>query len=185
MAKKKKPIGIDGTVVSNTAQISVENMSMSKILESANTDNIVSNKTADIINEKLERADIIDTENSKLINENEELKNKLTDYIIEIQELKEQLSQLQTVACNQNTTTGQNSDEIKNLNDKINELTELNDNYLNRISELSFENSKLNYLIKHTTDLNNIKPTDSTNITQKTSQKNVYRYIMNGYSDWN
>lgn len=110
------------------------------------------------------------TENARLSEEISNLQDQLAEYI----------------ANNANNVKSDDSKKIAELESRIKELTDENDKYLMRISELSFENAKLTAsmqeMSKHQPAA---KPQDDAQHMQYAA--NPYRGFRdsNGYTSWN
>lgn len=116
-----------------------------------------------------------------IIEENEKMKSMIATYLDDIDNLKQQISALNAshnVNCN--------------LDDVVNENSALkleNDNLLLKISELTFENAKLNAQIMELSQKNHI--TNNSNAqNKKTSSTRLHNMYpkntnSNGYSSWN
>lgn len=138
---------------------------------------------------KIDAFDALQNENTRLTEENSDIKDKLAEYIDEIDDLKKQLKA-------KPTTASIDSEQVAALKKEVAELKDANAKYLTKISELTFENAKMTSEIQTLKELDtpiddcaklDANPMHEEMAKQKAqAYRNVYRTrSMNGYSDWN
>lgn len=143
--------------------------------------------TADM-KKKLDEYESTVEQNSTLVKQNDELMQKISEYVEEVAELKKTAFK-----------PADDSAELKDLKSKYgkleNEYKKLqtaSDEYLMRISELTFENAKLNASLEN---LKSKTTTISPNVNTPSSPSRIQRnglehpvydpYKQNGYASWN
>lgn len=161
MSKKVKPVTPDF----NTLDTSVPQEEPTTVAEKLAAEKPLIGQTFnDKVQAELEKIEYLEAENLRLTNENSDLKQKLAEYIEQAEK------------------TPKPASKNPQLETENKQLREENDSYLMKISELTFENAKLEAKLQESTT----KPA-AVSSTRQNGYKNVYRnaYRDNGYSAWN
>ena len=129
--------------------------------------------------EKLDQCDQFIAANKALLKEKSDLESKVAEYIEEIAALKSEKTE---------TSNVDNSAEVAQLKQQIEQLKQSTAQYLRRISDLTFENANLTAQLKElsskSAQVQNTIPAMPTRETRL--EKPPYNpYIQNGYSSWN
>lgn len=121
----------------------------------------------DKVKAELARLETVENENLRLNRENQDLTERIAQYLDEIEKLKASKKQ------------DEDSDMLK-------KLTEENDKYLMKISELTFENAKLEAKLQNLQSARS-QPRQQHVSARSSDYRNVYRTSasQNGYSSWN
>lgn len=127
--------------------------------------------------EKLEDLEKYEAENKRLFQENSELNDKIAEYL-------EQIDQLKSISTS--------NAELDVANALIAKLQAESDQYLIKISELTFDNARLQASLNNvtsnstanSTSPNIIRPQHTQSIPA-TSRPVRYPYPINGYDAWN
>ena len=186
MSKRIKPVFEDVVQTDNAHEETVVDDSSSKqetIEKAVSVQRVGPKGLSKEMIQKLEQYDSIVEQNKVLLKEKAELTDKISEYIAEVNELKSKIQD------------SQDAKEIEAENIKLkNENRELQKSYdqsLVKISELSFENSKL---ICQMSELGSKLECNTPDVSgtkiQKPEQPVVRRdpynpYKNNGYSQWN
>ena len=130
--------------------------------------------------EKLDQYDQITATNKALLKEKADLEAKIAEYIEEIAALKSRETKAPEIV--------DNSMEVAELKQQIEQLKQSSAQYLRRISDLTFENANLTAQLKElsskSTQVQNTIPAMPTRETHL--EKAPYNpYVQNGYSSWN
>lgn len=169
MGKKLKPVSVNDVEIDTTAtQADIKN---AESVTSAPTVDLDKPITADVaLNSTASESEMIaalEKTNQELVRENDELKERITGYLEEIDRLKNAAVKTETVP--------KNSAEMQALIDE-------NDSYLMKISELTFENAKLKAQAKNPPKCPSPVVPSHREIPNKIG---FGRPNRNGYSDWN
>lgn len=178
MAKKMKPVSVDAASVADVSEIQNAEEKQSTVIEQiearlSDGERAANGTLTDDVKTKLAAYETAMAENARLSEEISNLQDQLAEYIANSTDIAK------------NAKTG-DSKKIVELESRINELTDENDKYLMRISELSFENAKLTAsmqeMSKHQPAA---KPQDNAQHMQYAA--NPYRGFRdsNGYTSWN
>lgn len=170
------------------------------IVEKANSSKFLSRLTPEMV-EKLEKIDALEKHCLELEEENAKLSDSVSSYLEEIEVLKSKRA-VETPLDGEMSMLDLKREldearrEIAEMRKSLKELREENDNYLLKISELTFENAKL------TSQLQEIEkslamsatPTHSPTVrkaavrpstgTMKNQPQFANPYLQNGYQDW-
>lgn len=176
MAKKIKPVS-DECLMDNSSN--KDELSEQSNEVQFNVQNIVSsNLTRDQV-EKLEKYSQLETVNKQLIKENSELRDRIAEYLVE-------LDKLRANKCVDKTSS---DIELAQLKIDYKTLQDASDGYLMRISELTFENAKLNAQLNEISNKSYGIQCSENQINKKSNtaiERPVYNpYKQNGYSSWN
>ena len=124
----------------------------------------------------------LEKRNADLNAENEDLKSKIADYIVELDEFRKKDGDMNAT---QNV-------KIVELERKCKELEDASDKYLMRISELTFDNARLNASVQqleHDIQKQNVQtpsaPVPATCTRKPLERPRANPYSQNGYSSWN
>ena len=204
MAKKVKPTAIQTTTISESASTAEIPTIQAKPTMTDNDGNlsrlpepVYGSKTViEEANSRLEELNRTTEENANLFKANTELTETLAKYISEIKSLKDELNE-----CKKNVMSADDKKSLTEFNElksKISSLEKLNktlqdenDNYLMKISELTFENAKMNAKMNSETERSNspISNTQQPQLTPSHSQmRNPFGFAHpnnNGYDSWN
>lgn len=184
MAKKRSNTNVLNSVLdASNASSNTTNVSENPIVATASPIQIDDASIPDV--------SALETEIKRLTEVNSELTEKMSKYIDEIDQLKADLANAKATVSN-NTTVEDNSAD---LNAKINELQNENDQYLIKISELTFENAKLRNEMQNMTNTSGSRLTKDTSTLERprnipiesimVNYQNRNPYRNNGYSNWN
>jgi len=149
-----------------------------------------------------EKADVVaavEAQNVKLTKENAQLTDKLAEYLEELNSLREQVKNPKVVerivekpveVIKEVPSAGNNDKfaaEIAKLQTEVNKLQTENDEYLVKISELTFENAKLTSAMQELSKKSGSTAQAAPAQNGPEWQRNVYRDSdrLNGYSSWN
>lgn len=162
MAKKVKPVAVNDVEISQTDPIVVVPETNTPVKA------VKENITADaILDAKPDPTDIItglESANARLADENDMLKTKIAEYISELESLKNAKS---------STPANDSSDELDALRKE-------NDEYLMKISELTFELAKIKAQTSSPKNTSSVCPSHREIVNPYNGFRN-----SNGYSDWN
>lgn len=129
----------------------------------------------------------LEADNAELATQNGELQDKLAVYIEEAEKLRAEVK-APTVSADTDLTIklGEFEKEILDLKAENKILQETNDNYMTRVSELTFENASLHAQIQSLNQTDESKPAQPIRqhpMSNQVPYKNPY--ANNGYGDWN
>jgi len=160
MAKKKKPVDAEFSTIDMAGDKPVAN-AVQADPEATTAEKMAAASCGTVDDEamaKLEQFDKLQQAVADLTSENEALKDKLAEYVQKLRDAQ---------------TPGENVEDLRNQNDQ----------YLMRISELTFENAKMQSQLDN---LQKQAKQRETKPQRETYASNVYRSAaMNGYSSWN
>ena len=170
MARKIRP------VVSSKKQEQSQIPSVESISAKSSTENVITFLN-DEMKKKIEDYDNMKNQYSSILSQNEMLQNKLAEYISELDQTK----QLQNENNELSNLNYQLSSELLKIKEDYSKVIEQKDQYLMKISDLTFENEKLNSYI------NKISSHNMSHIETNKVIQNVIpnRYSNNGYGEWN
>jgi len=153
--------------------------------------------------EKADAAAAVEAQNVRLTKENAQLTDKLAEYLEELESLREQVKNPKTVerivekpvevikeVVKEVPVPGSSdkfATEMTKLQTEVAKLQAENDDYLVKISELTFENAKLTSAMQEMSKKSAGAATASPAQNGPEWQRNVYRDSdrLNGYSSWN
>jgi chromosome segregation ATPase len=149
--------------------------------------------------EKADAVAAVEAQNVKLTKENAQLTDKLAEYLEELNSLREQVKNPKIVerivekpveVIKEVPSAGNNDKfaaEIAKLQTEVNKLQTENDEYLVKISELTFENAKLTSAMQELSKKSGSTAQAAPVQDGPEWQRNVYRDSdrLNGYSSWN
>ena len=170
MARKIRPI------VSSKKQEQSQIPGVESISAKSSTENVITFLN-DEMKKKIEDYDNMKNQYSSILSQNEMLQNKLAEYISELDQTK----QLQNENNELSNLNYQLSSELLKIKEDYSKVMEQKDQYLMKISDLTFENEKLNSYI------NKISSHNMSHIETNKVIQNVIpnRYSNNGYGEWN
>ncbi len=170
MARKIRP------VVSSKKQEQSQIPGVESISAKSSTENVITFLN-DEMKKKIEDYDNMKNQYSSILSQNEMLQNKLAEYISEL----DQTRQLQNENNELSNLNYQLSSELLKIKEDYSKVIEQKDQYLMKISDLTFENEKLNSYI------NKISSHNMSHIETNKVIQNVIpnRYSNNGYGEWN
>ena len=170
MARKIRP------VVSSKKQEQSQIPSVESISAKSSTENVITFLN-DEMKKKIEDYDNMKNQYSSILSQNEMLQNKLAEYISELDQTK----QLQNENNELSNLNYQLSSELLKIKEDYSKVIEQKDQYLMKISDLTFENEKLNSYI------NKISSHNTSYVETNKVIQNVIpnRYSNNGYGEWN
>lgn len=200
MAKKVKPTAIQTTTISESAsaaEIPTIHAKPTMTDEDGNLarlpEPVAGSKTViEEANSRLEELNRTTEENANLFKANTELTETLATYIAEIKSLKAELAE-----CKKNVMSADDKRSLTEVNELKSKIASLeksnkalqdeNDNYLMKISELTFENAKMTAKMQNA---NPAAPSDqqsqfTPSHSQMRNQFGFARPNNNGYDSWN
>lgn len=170
------------------------------IIENASSSKFLSRLTPEMV-EKLEKVDALEKHCLELEEENAKLSDSVNSYLEEIEALKSKRavetplgSEMSMIDLKKELDEARH--EIIEMRKSLKELHEENDNYLLKISELTFENAKLTSQLQeiekslamsatptHESSARRAAVQPSTR-TMKNQPQFANLYLQNGYQDW-
>ena len=170
------------------------------ILEQANSSKFLSRLTPEMV-EKLEKIDVLEKHCLELEEENAKLSDSVSSYLEEIEALKSKRAietpldgEMSMIDLKRELDEARH--EIVEMRKSLKDLREENDNYLLKISELTFENAKLTSQLQeiekslamsatptHESPARRAAVQPSTG-TMKNQPQFANPYLQNGYQDW-
>ena len=170
------------------------------IIEKANSSKFLSRLTPEMV-EKLEKIDALEKHCLELEEENAKLSDSVSSYLEEIEALKSKRvietpldGEMSMLDLKRELDEARH--EIAEMRKSLKELREENDNYLLKISELTFENAKLTSQLQeiekslamsatptHAPTVRKAAVRPSTG-TMKNQPQFANPYLQNGYQDW-
>ena len=170
------------------------------IIEKASSSKFLSRLTPEMV-EKLEKIDVLEKHCLELEEENAKLSDSVSSYLEEIEALKSkkaieaQVDGEMSIA-DLKKELEQARKEAVEIRKSLKDLREENDNYLLKISELTFENAKLTSQLQeiekslamsatptHSSTIRKAAVSPSTG-TMKNQPQFANPYLQNGYQDW-
>ena len=170
MARKIRP------VVSSKKQEQSQIPSIESISAKSSTENVITFLN-DEMKKKIEDYDNMKNQYSSILSQNEMLQNKLAEYISELDQTK----QLQNENNELSNLNYQLSSELLKIKEDYSKVIEQKDQYLMKISDLTFENEKLNSYINKISS-HNMSYVETNKVIQNVIPN---RYSNNGYGEWN
>ena len=170
MARKIRP------VVSSKKQEQSQIPSVESISAKSSTENVITFLN-DEMKKKIEDYDNMKNQYSSILSQNEMLQNKLAEYISELDQTK----QLQNENNELSNLNYQLSSELLKIKEDYSKVIEQKDQYLMKISDLTFENEKLNSYINKISS-HNMRHIETNKVIQNVIPN---RYSNNGYGEWN
>lgn len=170
------------------------------IVEKANSPKLLTRLTPEMV-EKLEKIDALEKHCLELEEENAKLSDSMNSYLEEIEVLKSKRAietpldgEMSLVDLKKELDKARH--DIVEMRKSLKELREENDNYLLKISELTFENAKLTSQLQeiekslsmsatptHESSIRKVVVQPSTG-TMKNQPQFANPYLQNGYQDW-
>ena len=170
------------------------------IIKKANSSKFLSRLTPEMV-EKLEKIDVLEKHCLELEEENAKLSDSVSSYLEEIEALKSKRA-IETPLDGEMSMLDLKREldearhEIAEMRKSLKDLREENDNYLLKISELTFENAKLTSQLQeiekslamsatpiHESSVRRAVVQPSTG-TMKNQPQFANPYLQNGYQDW-
>lgn len=183
MGKKIKPNSL-----LDTSEVNPSEATYDEAPEATSNELLGNGKMTSENKEKLEKYDALEQSVAGLAKEKEQLENKVAEYAEklaeakkaakEVEKLEKEVERLRKQLADSKSTASNGSGQLEK---EIERLTNENDNYLVKISELTFENAKLTSQLQElTAKPNNYRP------NVPSPQKDPYNpYVSNGYESWN
>lgn len=147
----------------------------------------VSNVTESTIPTNISSDDIAKLNHyDKLVAENERMHQQIETYVQENIELRNKLESIAQNQANSSDVQNIDSTKIKELEDQLAKLREENDEYLMKISELSFELAKTKAECEHSKHVDSVQHNKSSTKTRHSTSLLHDMYLKsNGYDSWN
>lgn len=153
--------------------------------DNAADDSPMHEQTVSEVNASMSIADQLkdlEKRNADLNTENEDLKSRIADYLLELDQLRN----------NSSGVLAEENVKLVELERKCKELEDASDKYLMRISELTFDNARLNASVQqleHDMQRQNVQtpsaPVEPVCLKTHLERPHANPYSQNGYSSWN